>query len=285
MKKINDAVESAVILNVGGVYYATSRSTLCSDRNSMLAAMFSGLHKIEKLKDGSYLIDASGKHFGIILDYLRGRIMYPNDLPNDKEALLELRRETDFYNLLELKNVVKTCLQRFPNDFESWRTNYFPVGTSKPDVNFRKCVFTNCCFKSNIFLHKADFEKANLSGTKFDGCKLLQDISFKGACLAGVEFCNCDVASDIVVHFEEADLSHCKILDKNKQFQSFQLSQFGENGIRGRITTKSLAKSIDTMSFSNAKNIDKVQMPEGKLALIKNSNSNLKSSSLNLQLV
>ena len=271
MKKINDAVEKAVTLNVGGVYYATSRSTLCSDQNSMLAAMFSGLHKIEKLKDGSYLIDANGKHFGIILDYLRGRIMYPNDLPSDKETLLELRREADFYNLLELKKLVETCLQRFPNDFESWFIDYFTKGTLKStrDMNFRKCVFTNCYFKSNIFLHKADFEKANLSGAKFVGCKFFQDISFKGAYLAGVEFWNCDMASDIVVHFEEADLSDCKILDKNREFLSSNLASFGAYGTREFITTKSLAKSIDTMSFSNAKNIDKVQMPEGKLALIK----------------
>ena len=269
MKKINDAVEKAVTLNVGVVYYATSRSTLCSDQNSMLAAMFSGLHKIEKLKDGSYLIDASGKHFGIILDYLRGRIMYPNDLPNDKETLLELRREADFYNILELKKLVGTCLQRFPYDFESLYIDYFAGGKSKRDINFRKCVFTNCCFKSNIFFHKADFEKAKLSGAEFDGCKFFQDISFKVAYLAEVEFWNCDVASDIVVHFEEADLSDCKILDKNRQFQSSNLVFFGEKGIRGNISTKSLARSIDAMLFSNAKNIDKVQMPEGKLALIK----------------
>lgn len=271
MKKINDAVEKAVTLNVGGVYYATSRSTLCSDQNSMLAAMFSGLHKIEKLKDGSYLIDANGKHFGIILDYLRGRILYTNDLPNDKETLLELRREADFYNLLELKKLVETCLQRFPNDLESWLIDYFIEGTaqSKRDMNLRKCVFTNCYFKCNIFLHKADFEKANLSGATFVSCKFLQDISFKGAYLAGVEFWNCDMASDIVVNFEEADLSDCKILDRNRQFQSLDLAYFGEKGTRGNITTKSLAKSIDKMSFSNAKNIDKAQMPEGKLALIK----------------
>ena len=86
----------------------------------LLTAMFSGLHKVETLRDGSYFIDANGKHFGIILDYLRGRIMYSDDLPADKETLQELRREVDFYNLLDLKDLIDVSLKRFPSNFSEW---------------------------------------------------------------------------------------------------------------------------------------------------------------------
>ena len=37
---MNEKIESTVTVNIGGVYYSTSRSTLCADKNSMLTAVF-----------------------------------------------------------------------------------------------------------------------------------------------------------------------------------------------------------------------------------------------------
>ena len=96
MKEINEIQKDMISLNIGGNYYSTSKSTLCSQRNSMLAATFSGYHKITKSEDGSYFIDADGKHFDIILNHLRGRIQYATNLPEDRRTLLELRKESDF---------------------------------------------------------------------------------------------------------------------------------------------------------------------------------------------
>ena len=69
-----------VRLSVGGVHFETSLETLCSDPNSMLAAMFSGRHNVMKDEDGRYFIDRDGTHFRYILNYLRdGNTYIPSD--------------------------------------------------------------------------------------------------------------------------------------------------------------------------------------------------------------
>ena len=273
MKRINESIENVITVNVGGVYYSTSRSTLCADQNSMLAAMFSGFHKLEKLKDGSYFIDANGKHFGIILDYLRGRIMYSGDLIADKKTLVELRREVDFYNLLELKDLIDICLKRYQTSFSEWFFSYFKQENSKPvsyksikDADFRKFDFTKCQFKNVTFLHEANFKEANLSGAEFDSCNFCHSLSFKNALLGNAKFCNCTFTKDAVVSFDEADLHGCTFhactsseSDKNYGFV------FGDPPV----VSKSSCVYTGKMSFCNARNIDKASFPEGILELIK----------------
>ncbi len=58
-------------LDVGGVNYSTSITTLTSQPNSMLEAMFSGRYPIKKDEDGTVFIDRNGILFGVILDWLR----------------------------------------------------------------------------------------------------------------------------------------------------------------------------------------------------------------------
>ena len=53
----------SVKLNVGGVVYKTSVSTLRSQPNSMLAAMFSDLFELQPEEDGAYFIDRDGDLF------------------------------------------------------------------------------------------------------------------------------------------------------------------------------------------------------------------------------
>ena len=68
-------IPSIVKLNVGGQYFTTSRQT---DPNSMLAAMFSGRHRIETTGDGTFFIDRDGTYFRFILNYLRnGELILP----------------------------------------------------------------------------------------------------------------------------------------------------------------------------------------------------------------
>ena len=69
---------SIVRLNVGGKRFTTSLQTLTRDQNSMLAAMFSGRHKVETTDDGSFFIDRGGTYFRFILNYLRdGELVLP----------------------------------------------------------------------------------------------------------------------------------------------------------------------------------------------------------------
>ena len=55
--------EKTIKLNVGGVLYKTSLTTLVKDPNSMLAVMFSGRFELQVDEDGSYFIDRDGELF------------------------------------------------------------------------------------------------------------------------------------------------------------------------------------------------------------------------------
>ena len=62
-----------IILDVEGVQFSTSCSTLTKYPESMFGIMFSGRHDLEttQCKDGSFFIDRDGTHFRHILNYLR----------------------------------------------------------------------------------------------------------------------------------------------------------------------------------------------------------------------
>lgn len=85
-----------VKLNVGGTIYRTTRSTLLKDPNSVLSAMFSGRHELEKDEDGAYSIDRDGELFRYVLNYLRNDELF---CPDDKFFRKELLAEARFYAL------------------------------------------------------------------------------------------------------------------------------------------------------------------------------------------
>uniref|UniRef100_A0A6B2LV56 Potassium channel tetramerisation-type BTB domain-containing protein n=1 Tax=Arcella intermedia TaxID=1963864 RepID=A0A6B2LV56_9EUKA len=58
--------------------------------------MFSGRFPIDQDRDGCIFIDRSPKHFGLILDFLRGGVV---NLPSDESALQEILREFTYYKL------------------------------------------------------------------------------------------------------------------------------------------------------------------------------------------
>lgn len=67
-----DKFKGRVKLNVGGVKYETTLTTLTADGDdSMLGSMFSGRHELNPNEDGEVFIDRDGKHFGHILNVLR----------------------------------------------------------------------------------------------------------------------------------------------------------------------------------------------------------------------
>ena len=71
----------------------TRLSTLRKLPDSMLAAMFSGRHKLDKDQNGYYFIDSNGSHFHFILDYLRHDRLPPTEV---SEAVY---KEACYYNL------------------------------------------------------------------------------------------------------------------------------------------------------------------------------------------
>ena len=68
-----DKCKGRVKLNVGGVKYETTLTTLTADGDeSMLGSMFSGRHALVTNDEGEIFIDRDGTHFGLVLNVLRG---------------------------------------------------------------------------------------------------------------------------------------------------------------------------------------------------------------------
>ena len=68
-----DNPKGRIKLNVGGVKYETTLATLTADGDkSMLGAMFSGRSAPPFDEDGEVFFDRDGKHFGNVLNVLRG---------------------------------------------------------------------------------------------------------------------------------------------------------------------------------------------------------------------
>eukprot|EP00123_Amoebidium_parasiticum_P007451 comp18132_c0_seq1/m.18848 comp18132_c0_seq1/g.18848 ORF comp18132_c0_seq1/g.18848 comp18132_c0_seq1/m.18848 type:complete len:513 (-) comp18132_c0_seq1:33-1571(-) len=82
-----------ITLNVGGQPITTTRSTLCRLPDSMLAAMFSGRHRLATDKEGRYFIDRDPKYFAHVLNYLRSDCTRPPKITckdeDERERVLE----------------------------------------------------------------------------------------------------------------------------------------------------------------------------------------------------
>ena len=114
---------SVIKLNVGGEFFTTSLQTLTKDPSSILAAMFSsGPHlnpfinltgyggKPQPSDDGSFFIDRDGKHFRILLNYLRNKeLILPEDASDT--FLKELEAEAKFYKIRGVINGLDEILE------------------------------------------------------------------------------------------------------------------------------------------------------------------------------
>ena len=77
-----------VTLNVGGVYFATRRSTLAAS-----ASFFAGLVDCSHASTTEFFVDRDPMYFRYVLNWMRGA----RALPDDEASLDELLLEADFY--------------------------------------------------------------------------------------------------------------------------------------------------------------------------------------------
>ena len=99
----NSLFPSIVELNVGGVFYTTTLSTLTRDADSLLAQTFSSRSRQPVLRDakGKYFIDRDGVLFRYILDYLRSQTLTLT-LPHNFHETDRLCQEADYFQLAGL---------------------------------------------------------------------------------------------------------------------------------------------------------------------------------------
>lgn len=125
---------SRVKLDVGGVHFTTSLTTLMTEPDSMLAAMFSGRHELEKDDDGRVFIDRDGELFKYVLQYLREGELDRFQLPSGVKQ--RLKREAAFYCLPKLEEKLFAAeverayypVHEVQGDVqELWRTLVLPV--------------------------------------------------------------------------------------------------------------------------------------------------------------
>ena len=102
----NDALDERITLDVGGQIFATTLSTLRSDPDSMLGAMFSGRHALQRTPEGHVFIDRDPTHFRMVINFLRdGERALPKalrDRGDEADYYGELLAEADFYQLTSL---------------------------------------------------------------------------------------------------------------------------------------------------------------------------------------
>ena len=240
MRDVSRFQDSKVKLDVGGIIFSTSISTLCKFENSMLAAMFSGRHQLVLSEDGSYFIDRDGTYFRYILNFLRGRITEPNDLPSDRQILREIRQESDFYQLVELSAVIDEIMSSEElglNDYSQEEINkilstvvrtekvsksplsnsrLFNHGISVASAALRHQSSTDSSSPSkaafvvqNMTKNKLDFTGKNLTGISFSHTTFNHDVSFRNANLSGAVFYGCEFNIGCTIDFTHADLRDC----------------------------------------------------------------------------
>ena len=94
-----------VDIDVGGTLFRTTRQTLLSDANSMLAKMFDpNANLVPVLRtDGAYFIDRDPAYFRVVLNFLRTGYLDKID-DCDLPALL---REASFFGIRQLESALQ----------------------------------------------------------------------------------------------------------------------------------------------------------------------------------
>ena len=164
-----DAIRERVKLNVGGVKFETTVSTLTKHSDSFFSAAFSGIHEVRLDAEGYYFIDRDGAHFNSILNFLRaGKLRMPSDA-QDAEALMD---EVRYYML---DGPVQEALEA--SDPTAAPTN---DGASRADFTRKELwqmrqsgvTFFSGCNLSGLDLSYIDFKKCQLRGVNLRDANL-----------------------------------------------------------------------------------------------------------------
>jgi hypothetical protein len=92
-----------IFLNVGGVYFVTSRTTLTAGDHFFRALV------ADNEETAEYFVDRDPTYFRHVLNWMRGVRL----LPEDNVALQELQWEADYYVMHDLRDAIIKCKARY----------------------------------------------------------------------------------------------------------------------------------------------------------------------------
>ncbi|XP_031560773.1 BTB/POZ domain-containing protein KCTD9-like [Actinia tenebrosa] len=178
MSKADDLIPKSysdwVTLNVGGQLFTTTRATLLSKSNSMLAKMFSVTDSWCSIRDpsGAYLIDRSPVYFEPILNYLRhGRVILDEGV--NPRGVLE---EAKFFGLTSMMEELEETVKKIEKlqDESLSRNEFVRILLSTPSTRELRCQGINLegADLSNLDLRHINFKLANLSHSDLAGANL-----------------------------------------------------------------------------------------------------------------
>ena len=175
-----------IVLDVGGVHYSTSRSTLTKYPESMLGVMFSGRHDLATMQceDGSFFIDRDGTHFRHILNYLRDGEEAVESFPKSTDVLLELIRESEFFQLNGLTSVLKPVLRESDVVSQDKITPLFFSGSGNYNTDYGGYNFSVSYYSKD----KIRFKHKNMRGLSFNYMRFAHAVSFINCDLTNAAF-------------------------------------------------------------------------------------------------
>ncbi|KAJ1621182.1 hypothetical protein T492DRAFT_1072548 [Pavlovales sp. CCMP2436] len=195
-----------VRLNVGGVRYETTRTTLTQFAGSYFSAMFGGLHPDAEDEDGRVFIDRDGDLFRHVLNYMRtGSVSLPQHREDAKAVHVELAYNglsvpTDDSSHAAIPGFTRQELQ----SLHASDARLF-TGARLAGVDLSKLIF------DEVRLDRADLRGACLADTSWEGTSLvgslLQHSDLRRARLVG--------ASCIASDFQQADLRGADLTNTN----------------------------------------------------------------------
>jgi len=228
-KDIEQNVNDWIYLNVGGIYFMTTRGTLVGvDGNSVLAKMFNNKGSWKNAVDqkGAVMIDRSPHYFKPVLDYLRyGKFFLDKNL-----SLHGILEEAHYFGLTELEAEIekkiqdeKTSVYREPLsrsmllqsllstttkcELRFQGVDFSGADLSRLDlryVNFKLAVLKNCNLQqtnlSCCSLERTDLSGSNLDGANLQGARMI-------CCIAegcSMKNCNFDDPSGLRANMEGA---------------------------------------------------------------------------------
>eukprot|EP01112_Ceratiomyxa_fruticulosa_P017831 TRINITY_DN5625_c0_g1_i1.p1 TRINITY_DN5625_c0_g1~~TRINITY_DN5625_c0_g1_i1.p1 ORF type:complete len:160 (-),score=10.66 TRINITY_DN5625_c0_g1_i1:59-538(-) len=132
-----------VKLNVGGVLFTTTSSTLTSHGENFFSGLLSGRFGDLKDENGAFFIDRNGEYFSHILEFLRtSELTVPQGV--DKKLI---SREARFYSIESLYTMIDAELEE---KFPAVRTDgFYSDASSHTSLAFLASGQLVCCMGGN----------------------------------------------------------------------------------------------------------------------------------------